>query len=57
MHQDVFYMSVGEDAVNAITSAMDAYTNQTCIRFQQRQNEEDYVRFYTGNGWECIMLH
>ena len=41
---------IGEDARTAIDQAMETYSSQTCISFQERQNEEDYVRFFAGNG-------
>ncbi len=36
--------------MNAIRSAMDTYESQTCISFIERTNEEDYVRFFSGQG-------
>ena len=32
---------------------MDAYEDQTCISFQKRTNQEDYIRFFSGNG--CVL--
>ena len=37
-------------ALSAINEAMTKYQESTCIRFQERRNEEDYVKFFEGNG-------
>ena len=29
---------------------MDAYMEQTCITFEERTTQEDYVRFFSGDG-------
>ena len=44
------YIPTDQNALDAIYSAMEAYNSQTCISFQEKQNEEDYVRFFSGNG-------
>ena len=46
----------GNSAISAIQEAMDRYTEQTCITFEARSDEEDYVRFYSGNGYVCQYL-
>ncbi|CAI8006096.1 Astacin, partial [Geodia barretti] len=34
---------------------MDAYMEQTCITFEERTTQEDYVRFFSGDGcWSYI---
>lgn len=43
--------TAGDNAIEAIEDAMDAYEDQTCISFQERTNQEDYVRFFSGNGY------
>ena len=40
----------GEYAREAILEAMDAYMEQTCITFEERTTQEDYVRFFSGDG-------
>lgn len=30
---------------------MDTYVEQTCITFEERTNQEDYVRFFSGEGY------
>ena len=47
----MYYMPhVGNSAIGAIQEAMNRYTQKTCIQFIERTNEEDYIRFYRGNG-------
>lgn len=43
--------TAGDSAIDAIEAAMNAYEEQTCISFQERTNQEDYVRFFSGNGY------
>ncbi|CAK8685137.1 hatching enzyme 1.2-like [Clavelina lepadiformis] len=37
-------------AVSAISDAMKQYAEETCIRFQKRTNEADYLEFFVGRG-------
>lgn len=56
----MFYSNADDDATNAIQDAMDAYMEQTCITFEERTNQQDYVRFYRGNGYKlsaCVLYH
>ena len=40
----------GEYAREAIQEAMDAYMDLTCISFEERTDQADYVRFFSGDG-------
>ena len=53
----MFNVLIGSSALNAISLAMGAYESMTCVSFQQRTNEEDYVQFFEGDGSVCIILH
>ena len=46
----VTFLAPIDQARSAIQAAMDDYTTHTCIRFQQRTNQDDYVRFIQGSG-------
>lgn len=50
------YPTAGDRAIEAIQDAMDVYEVQTCISFQERSNQEDYVRFFSGNGYIYIFI-
>ena len=40
----------GSSARSAILTAMESYQSETCITFAERNDEEDYVRFFSGEG-------
>lgn len=42
--------SLTSSARQAIQQAINDYATQTCVRFVQRTNERDYVRFFRGSG-------
>lgn len=39
----------------AIESAMKEWEEKTCIRFVPRTNEKDYVEFFDGSGYVCLV--
>ena len=55
MIQCIVLSHAGNDAINAIQDAMKVYREQTCITFQERTTQDDYVRFFSGNGYYKIL--
>ncbi|RWS18804.1 Astacin-like metalloprotease toxin [Leptotrombidium deliense] len=45
-----------EHKSDLIKSAMSHISNKTCIIFTERTNEENYVRFHLGNGYDLIIV-
>ncbi|KAI6652843.1 Zinc metalloproteinase nas-14-like [Oopsacas minuta] len=45
-----FHSSLSQLARNAIFEAMKMFVDNTCIRFVERTNEQDWVKFISGNG-------
>ena len=46
---DILGIHIGK-ATAAINDAIKIYHERTCVRFVQHTDEDDYVRFFAGNG-------
>ena len=44
------HMHTASDAIGAVMNAIEIYHQQSCIRFVERTNQDNYVRIFRDNG-------